>query len=105
MGATLSAAYPKGEYELRHTAFGDNSILAEEADIVAPCGFGASLNEKTIPSLRCKIVCGAANNQLADPAHGDAAIGQMGICYVRACGSLDLSGSARWPTRCRRGVG
>eukprot|EP00656_Telonema_subtile_P043527 TRINITY_DN49871_c0_g1_i2.p1 TRINITY_DN49871_c0_g1~~TRINITY_DN49871_c0_g1_i2.p1 ORF type:complete len:154 (-),score=50.43 TRINITY_DN49871_c0_g1_i2:169-630(-) len=44
--------------------------------------FGAVLNDETIPNLKCKIVCGAANNQLADPANGDAAIASMGITYV-----------------------
>jgi len=68
--------------ELRLTAVGDNSILSEQVDIVAPCGFGAVLNEETIGALKCKIVCGAANNQLADPVNGDAAIQNMGITYV-----------------------
>jgi leucine dehydrogenase len=39
------------------------------------------LNERTIPELRCKIVCGAANNQLADEHCGDR-LAQTGILYA-----------------------
>lgn len=39
-------------------------IYQVECDIFAPCARGAILNEMTIPSLRCRAVCGAANNQL-----------------------------------------
>ncbi len=35
-------------------------------DIFAPCAMGGILNELTIPRLKCSIVAGAANNQLAD---------------------------------------
>jgi valine dehydrogenase (NAD+) len=35
-------------------------------DILAPCALGATLNHRTIPNLRCALVAGAANNQLAD---------------------------------------
>jgi len=43
-------------------------IYDAEADIFAPCALGGTLNEDTIPRLRAPIVCGAANNQLRDPA-------------------------------------
>jgi len=38
-----------------------------EADVFAPCAFGAGLNSSTIPNLGAKIVAGGANNQLATP--------------------------------------
>ncbi|HLM17466.1 MAG TPA: Glu/Leu/Phe/Val dehydrogenase dimerization domain-containing protein, partial [Acidimicrobiia bacterium] len=40
--------------------------LEEPCDILSPCALGGALNEKTIPQLQCRAVCGAANNQLAD---------------------------------------
>jgi len=40
--------------------------LDVDVDIYAPCALGASLNDETIPKLKCAIVAGAANNQLAD---------------------------------------
>lgn len=47
-----------------------DAIYDVEADIFAPCALGGVLNAETIPRIRAPIVCGAANNQLAD---GDAA--------------------------------
>ncbi|HSO98465.1 MAG TPA: Glu/Leu/Phe/Val dehydrogenase dimerization domain-containing protein [Solirubrobacteraceae bacterium] len=40
--------------------------LTAQVDVLAPCALGGILNEDTIPRLRCRIVAGAANNQLAD---------------------------------------
>ena len=68
--------------ELRLTSIGDNDILSESVDIVSPCGFGSVLNDATIPTLKCKIICGAANNQLADPVNGDKAIQKKGFAYT-----------------------
>jgi len=42
-----------------------------EADIFAPCALSNVLNQKTIPELRCKIVAGGANNQLAGARAGE----------------------------------
>ncbi len=42
-----------------------------DMDIYAPCALGATLNDNTIPRLKCKIIAGAANNQLKDEVkHG-----------------------------------
>ena len=40
------------------------SAMLAEVDVLAPCALGGILNEESIPALRCRIVCGAANNQL-----------------------------------------
>ncbi len=42
-------------------------LLGTPMDIFAPCALGGVLNDQTVPMLRCDIVCGAANNQLARP--------------------------------------
>lgn len=42
-----------------------DEIYDAEADIFAPCAMGASLSEATIPRLRCGLIVGSANNQLA----------------------------------------
>lgn len=70
-----------GRCEFRLVAPTDVSIMAEEADIFSPCGFGAVLNSDTIPTCNAKVVVGAANNQLATPADADL-IQQAGIVYV-----------------------
>jgi leucine dehydrogenase len=51
------------------------------AEVFAPCALGAVVNDHTLPRLRAGIVAGAANNQLAAPAHG-LALQQRGILYA-----------------------
>ena len=43
-----------------------NDIFDLDVDIYAPCALGATINNSTIDRLKCEIVAGAANNQLAD---------------------------------------
>ncbi len=45
--------------------------LEAAVDVVAPCALGGGLNEESVPRLRCQIVAGAANNQLADDRVAD----------------------------------
>jgi len=58
-----------------------NAIFDADADIFAPCARGAVLNVDTIPRLRVKLVCGAANNQLGEPQDAER-LQQRGILYV-----------------------
>jgi leucine dehydrogenase len=58
-----------------------DAIYGVECDVFAPCALGSAINDDTIPKLRCKIVAGAANNQLAEPRHGDDLM-QSGILYA-----------------------
>ena len=60
----------------------DDSILAAGCDVVCPCAVGGTLNPETIPTIRARVVCGAANNQLLDSARDDAALHARGILYV-----------------------
>jgi leucine dehydrogenase len=55
--------------------------LTEPCDVFAPCALGGILNESTIPTLRCQIVAGAANNQLARPDDAGR-LAQAGILYA-----------------------
>jgi len=41
--------------------------ISRVCDVFSPCATGGVLSAETIPQLRCAIVAGAANNQLADP--------------------------------------
>jgi len=56
-------------------------IHCQKADVYSPCALGAVLNDVTIPELQCRIVAGAANNQLATPAHGNELFAR-GILYA-----------------------
>jgi leucine dehydrogenase len=76
-------------------AVGQDAIFGVECDVFAPCALGAVLNDKTIPQLKAKVVCGAANNQLAEERHCDA-LAKRGILYapdyvVNAGGILNIS--------------
>ena len=46
-------------------------IYSVRCDIFSPCAIGAVLNSETIPQLKCRIVAGAANNQLAHDVDGE----------------------------------
>jgi leucine dehydrogenase len=56
-------------------------LLATEADVYAPCALGGAINDQTVGALKVKVVAGAANNQLAEPRHGQL-LAERGIVYV-----------------------
>ena len=58
-----------------------DAIYGEPADVFAPCALGAVLNDRTIPLLRAGVICGGANNQLAEARHA-AALAARGILFV-----------------------
>ncbi|MGI9612112.1 MAG: Leu/Phe/Val dehydrogenase [Acidimicrobiales bacterium] len=62
-------------------AVAPEEIHAQDVDVFAPCAFGAVLNDRTVPEVRAGVVCGLANNQLAEPRHGRA-LRERGIAYV-----------------------
>jgi glutamate dehydrogenase/leucine dehydrogenase len=70
------------QVELRVVAAGDNSSLFEDVDIVAPCALGGSLNADTIPQIKARVVCGAANNQLGNEADDAERFAAAGIFYI-----------------------
>ena len=57
------------------------NIFSVEADVFAPCALGGILNDQTIPNLKCKIVAGSANNQLAEFYHARV-LEKRGILYA-----------------------
>ncbi len=63
-------------------AVANNSIFDLDIDIYAPCALGAIINTETIHKLKCAIIAGAANNQLADEqVHGKMLL-EKGILYA-----------------------
>ena len=59
-----------------------DSIYDMEMDIYAPCALGSTLNTNTINRLKCQIIAGAANNQLADEVVHGKMIKDKGIVYA-----------------------
>lgn len=56
-------------------------IHADDVDVFAPCAMGAGLNDQSIPEIKARIICGLANNQLAEDRHGEM-LAKAGIAYV-----------------------
>jgi leucine dehydrogenase len=67
------------QYQVR--AVDSDKILEENVDVQAPCALGAIFNDHSLQKLKCKIVCGAANNQLAEARHADS-LRELGILYA-----------------------
>lgn len=67
--------------ELGATAVSVDDILTQDVDVLAPCALGAILDDTSIPNLNCRIIGGAANNQLAEPRHGQM-VKDRGILYA-----------------------
>ena len=80
--------------ELGAAAVDAAAIYDVEADVLSPNAATGVLNDDPIPRLRCAAVVGGANEQLAEPRHGDA-LQARGILYgpdyvVNAGGLLSL---------------
>ena len=64
------------------TIIKESEVYSMPCDIYAPCALGATLNPVTIPLLNCKIVCGAANNQLLDETEDAISLQERSIIYA-----------------------
>lgn len=64
------------------TVVGGDDIYGLDVDIFAPCALGAILNDEHIAQLKCSIVAGAANNQLAEETIHGPALMAKGITYA-----------------------
>ena len=86
-GAKLSVAdvdplkAERAHREFAATVVPLDKIFEVECDVVSPCALGSALNDQTIGRIKAKIVAGAANNQLAEPRHGDD-LHARGILYA-----------------------
>lgn len=67
--------------EFGATVVAPDEIYGVECDIYCPCALGATVNDETIPQLKCRIIAGAANNVLKEERHGDI-IHEKGILYA-----------------------
>jgi leucine dehydrogenase len=75
---------------------GPEDVIGTECDVFSPCATGKVLTERTIPNLRCRIVAGAANNQLGVAEDGER-LRDAGILFapdfvINAGGVIHLAG-------------
>ncbi len=89
-GARVSVADPRASAldRLRQLALGrafdavaPGQILDVACDVLAPCGPPGVIDVERAGQLRCRAVCGAANNPLTGPEVA-AALARRGILYV-----------------------
>ncbi|HEY1238420.1 MAG TPA: Glu/Leu/Phe/Val dehydrogenase dimerization domain-containing protein [Solirubrobacterales bacterium] len=55
--------------------------ITAECELLAPCALGGAIDRDNVERLRCEIVCGAANNVLAERSLA-AALAERGILYA-----------------------
>ena len=58
-----------------------DSVLAVECDVLSPCAVGGIINSRSIPTLRCRVIAGGANNQLETSADAER-LRERGIVYA-----------------------
>ncbi|HCA84671.1 MAG TPA: valine dehydrogenase [Streptomyces sp.] len=58
-----------------------NRLIRADLDVYAPCALGGALDDETVAALTAKVVCGAANNQLAHPGV-EKDLADRGILYA-----------------------
>jgi leucine dehydrogenase len=59
-----------------------SEIYKQNVDIFAPCALGAIINNESIAELKCQIIAGSANNQLADELYHGNLLREKGILYA-----------------------
>lgn len=74
----------------------NDAVFDQKVDIYSPCALGAVLNSESIEKLTCKVIAGAANNQLANEQADGRALMRKGILYapdflINAGGLINVS--------------
>lgn len=52
-----------------------------DVDVYSPCALGKDINDKVIANMKCRIICGGANDQLSTKHDGEL-LHSRGILYV-----------------------
>ncbi|MBA2697537.1 MAG: Glu/Leu/Phe/Val dehydrogenase [Nocardioidaceae bacterium] len=59
----------------------NGALVVSDIDVYAPCALGDAINDDSVQLLKAKIICGAANNQLAHAGIEDV-LESRGILYA-----------------------
>jgi valine dehydrogenase (NAD+) len=57
------------------------ALVRADLDVYSPCAMGGALSDEVVAVLRARVVCGAANNQLAHPGI-EASLAERGVLYA-----------------------
>ncbi|HLP10341.1 MAG TPA: Glu/Leu/Phe/Val dehydrogenase dimerization domain-containing protein [Flavobacteriales bacterium] len=68
--------------KFKATVVKPEDIYDLDVDVYSPCALGATVNDNTLPRLKCSIIAGAANNQLKDETIHGKAVMDKGILYA-----------------------
>ena len=60
----------------------NDELFSMSVDILSPCALGSVINSNNIKKLKCKIIAGAANNQLEDDKIHDKQLKENRITFV-----------------------
>ncbi len=63
------------------TAIDTSTLVGSRLDVYAPCALGDALTDEVVQTLSARVVCGAANNQLAHPGV-EKQLEDRGILYA-----------------------
>ena len=83
-GGVNQSAAQKIATELGAKLVPPDEIYEQQCDVFAACAMGGTLNDNTIPKLRCRITAGGANNQLWEPIRHAAMLRDRGILHAPA---------------------
>jgi valine dehydrogenase (NAD+) len=56
-------------------------LLVSQLDVYSPCALGGAIDDHVVETLKAKIICGGANNQLAHPGV-EKMLADLGIVYA-----------------------
>jgi glutamate dehydrogenase/leucine dehydrogenase len=80
------------------TAIDAADVDGADVDVYCPCALGATINDESLAVLKAPIVCGSANNQLAEWRHGDE-LHRRGVLYAPDY-IANAGGTVSTPTGC-----
>ncbi len=77
----VAARAEEAAAELSAEVVAPQDAIRTGCDVLSPCATGGVLSAETIPELRCRVIAGAANNQLSVPEDADR-FTERNILYV-----------------------
>ncbi len=81
IAADTSAAAVRAAKDAGAQIVAPSRLLETPCDVLVPCAAGGIISAQLVPRLRCRAICGSANNQLTTPEVG-LALQSAGIAHA-----------------------